>query len=119
MSQSTTDPVTDFLADLAREEVSPQTRKAYRIDLALFQTWFESSLDEPLTPHAVTRTDIRDYRSHLMNVEKRQPATVNRRLAALRKFFLWARARGLVTDAPTDQIKGVESSPRAPKWLER
>jgi site-specific recombinase XerD len=119
MSQSTTDPVADFLADLAREEVSPQTRKAYRIDLAQFQKWFESSLDEPFTPQAVTRTDVRDYRSFLINVEKRQPATVNRRLAALRKFFLWARARGLVADSPADQIKGVESSPRAPKWLER
>jgi site-specific recombinase XerD len=119
MSQSITDPIADFLSDLAREEVSPQTLKAYRIDLAHFAKWFESSLDEPFTPQAVTRTDVRDYRSFLLNVEKRQPATVNRRLAALRKFFLWARARGLITDAPTDQVKGVESSPRAPKWLER
>src|SRR6266516_2894634 len=96
MSQSTTDPVADFLADLTREEVSPQTVKAYRIDLAHFATWFESSLPEPFTPQAVTRTDVRDYRSFLINVEKRQPATVNRRLAALRKFFLWAQAKELV-----------------------
>src|SRR3954465_12701081 len=100
MSQSTTDPVVDFLADLTREEVSPQTLKAYRIDLAHFAKWFESSLDEPFTPQAVTRTDVRDYRSFLVHVEKRQPATVNRRLAAIRRFFLWARARGLITDLP-------------------
>src|SRR5438477_8834991 len=100
MSQSTIDPQENFLTDLTREEASPQTLKAYRIDLAHFARWFESSLDESFTPQAVTRTDIRDYRSFLVNVEKRQPATVNRRLAALRRFFLWATARALVTDAP-------------------
>jgi len=52
-------------------------------------------------------------------VEKRQPATVNRRLAALRRFFVWAKATGLAKELPTDNVKGVASSPRAPHWLEK
>src|SRR5919112_5805835 len=54
-----------------------------------------------------------------LNVEKRQPSTVNRRLAALRRFFQWAKASGLAREMPTDNVKGVASAPRAPRWLEK
>jgi site-specific recombinase XerD len=67
----------------------------------------------------VTPTDLREYRGYLLNVERRQPATVNRRLAALRKFFTWAKSAGLITELPTEQVRGVKAMPRAPKWLEK
>jgi site-specific recombinase XerD len=50
-------------------------------------------------------------------VERRAPATINRRLASLRTFFQWARAEGLCREVPTDAVKGLASSPRAPKSL--
>src|SRR5215216_6106293 len=108
-----------FLQDLERQETSPKTRAAYRLDLLHFAGWFARTVGETFTPEAVTPTDVRDYRSHLVNVEKRQPATVNRRLAALRRFFQWAKATGLVKELPTDDVKGVASSPRAPHWLDK
>src|SRR5215216_5078613 len=108
-----------FLQDLQRQETSPRTRDAYRLDLLHFADWFTRTVGEGFSPEAVTPTDVRDYRSHLINVEKRQPATVNRRLAALRRFFQWAKATGLVKELPTDDVKGVASSPRAPHWLDK
>jgi site-specific recombinase XerD len=108
-----------FLRDLERQETSPQTRHAYRLDLLHFAKWFGETVGESCRPEAVTPTDVRDYRSSLINVEKRQPATVNRRLAALRRFFVWAKASGLVKELPTDNVKGVASSPRAPHWLDK
>src|SRR5215212_6413726 len=108
-----------FLQDLERQETSPQTRHAYRLDLLHFASWFARTVGEGFSPEAITPTDVRAYRSHLINVEKRQPATVNRRLAALRRFFGWAKAMGLVKELPTDDVKGVASSPRAPHWLEK
>ena len=44
-------------------------------------------------------------------------ATVNRRLAVLRKFFAWARAQGFIQEEPTNAVKGIESAPRSPKSL--
>ena len=76
-----------FLADLAREGAAPKTLASYRTDLAHFAGWFAESTGEAFTPAAVTPTDLRDYRAHLLTVENRAPATVNRRLAALRRFF--------------------------------
>jgi site-specific recombinase XerD len=108
-----------FLQDLARQETAPKTRDAYRLDLLRFATWFAETVGEGFGPAAVTPTDVRDYRAYLIGVEKRQPATVNRRLAALRRFFQWAKATGLAKELPTENVKGVASAPRAPHWLEK
>ena len=56
---------------------------------------------------------------HRINVEHRQPSTVNRRLEALRRFFVWAKATGLAKELPTDNVNGVASAPRAPHWLDK
>ena len=111
--------VNRFLQDLQRQETSPNTRRSYQLDLLHFASWFARTLGEGFSPEVVTPTDGREYRGYLLNVEKRQPATVNRRLAALRRFFQWAKATGLVKELPTDDVKGVASSPRAPHWLEK
>src|SRR5215210_2637409 len=108
-----------FLADLERQETSPQTRRAYQLDLLHFASWFARTVGESFSPEAVTPTDVREYRGYLLNVEKRQPATVNRRLAALRRFFQWAKATGVIKELPTENVKGVASSPRAPHWLDK
>jgi site-specific recombinase XerD len=108
-----------FAADLRRQEVSARTISSYQLDLGHFWRWFAATVGDALTAGAVTPTDIRDYRSHLLNVERRQPTTVNRRLAALRRFFRWAKASGLVEELPTENVKGVTASPGAPRWLEK
>jgi site-specific recombinase XerD len=111
------DQVVDrFLQDLQRQETSPRTRDAYRLDLLHFAGWFARTVGETFIPEAVTPTDVRDY---LINVEHRQPATVNRRLAALRRFFQWGKATGQVKELPTENVKGVASAPRAPHWLDK
>src|SRR6266542_3545270 len=108
-----------FLKDLERQETSPKTRVSYRLDLLHFAAWFARTVGESFSPEAITPRDVREYRGYLINVEKRQPATVNRRLAALRRFFQWAKATGLAKELPTENVKGVASSPRAPHWLEK
>src|SRR5687767_6257073 len=100
MSQST-NPIDAFLKDLERQESSALTIRNYRSDLLHFSRWFEGTLGEPFSPAALTPTDIRDYRAHLVTVERRAPATVNRRLAALRRFSHWAKAEGLISELPT------------------
>lgn len=117
--EDVTELVERFLKDLERQEASPRTRASYRLDLLHFFRWFEQTVGDASTPEAVTPTDVREYRGHLLTVERRQPATVNRRLAALRRFFQWAKAMGLARELPTENVKGVASSPRAPRWLEK
>jgi site-specific recombinase XerD len=119
MNQTTPESVETFLTSLTLEGASEQTIRSYGLDLAHFARWFATSTAEAFSPAAITPTDIRDYRSHLLTVERRKPATIRRRLAALRKFSLWAIASGLATENPVNGVKGVASAPHSPKWLEK
>src|SRR2546423_909911 len=98
MSQEISDTIDTFCQELERQEASPLTIRNYCSDLAHFQRWFSGSTGEAFSPAAITPTDIRDYRAHLVAVEQRQPAAVNRRLAALRKFFQWAQAMNFIKE---------------------
>ncbi len=109
--------IADFLADLRRQEVAPKTVASYATDLCAAARWFTATTGEAFTAAAVTPTDLRDYRAHLRTVERRAPATVNRRLAALRRFFTWAKATGRARELATEGVKGIPSTPRAPKAL--
>src|SRR3712207_9356457 len=119
MTQTMTADATDFVTELARQEVAARTVRSYGLDLAHFAQWFEGSTGEPFRAGAVTPTDVRDYKAHLVSVERRRPSTVNRRLAGGRRFFLWAKAAGRCGDVPTDSIKGVPQAPRSPRSEER
>ena len=109
--------ITHFLDDLGRRDLAVKTVAAYRIDLLAFARWFPDSAGEPFSARAVTPTDLRDYKSFLRTVERRQAATINRRFAALRSFFRWAKGAGLVTELPTEHVSGVPAAPRSPKAL--
>ena len=108
-----------FLTELARQDLAAHTRLNYRLDLQHFAHWFHGSTGEAFAPERVTPTDVREYRAFLINVQRRAPATVNRRLAALRKFFRWARAEKLVREDPTEAVREVELVRTAPKSLDK
>src|ERR671935_1472609 len=117
MSQQSYPDITAFLAELRRVGMAEKTIATYATDCTMFARWFSDSTGEPFRATSVTPTDILDYKAHLRTVQRRQAATVNRRLAALRKFFLWAQATGRITEVPTSSVKGVSAAPRAPKSL--
>jgi integrase len=56
--------------------------------LRQFAAWFERRIGEPFALDAVAEYDVRGWRDHLE--ETRKPATVNRKLSALRALFRWA-----------------------------
>lgn len=111
--------ITAFLTDLARQDRSAQTWTAYRSDLLQFARWFATTTGDPFRAANLTRIDVRDYKQHLLTVEGRTPATVNRRLAALRAFGTWAKGKRLLTDLPTEGVRDVPRPRQAPKALER
>jgi site-specific recombinase XerD len=108
-----------FLADLARQERSAHTRAAYAADLSDFARWFHVSNGEEFTAGGVTPTDVRGYRGHLQAIQGRKPATINRRLAALRTFFRWAMGSELVAGDPTRTVETVRATATSPRSLPR
>jgi len=113
------DDVTRFLAELGREDRAARTIEAYGSDLRAFAEWFASSVSETFAAATITPTDVRDYRSHLQTVAGASPSTINRRLAALRRFCQWAKASGLVSEVSTDRVKNVAAQELAPRSLSK
>jgi len=111
--------VREFVEDLVRQGRSTHTLAAYQSDLAHFASWFLVSNGEEFAAGRATPTDIRGYKSHLQAVKKLAPATVNRRLAALKTFFKWAIGRQLVATDPTAAVEPVPRTRLAPKALSR
>jgi integrase/recombinase XerC len=91
---------------------SPQTLKAYAADLADFAAWAgagsaaEACGQLLQAPHGAANGAALAYRAHLLG-RGLAPATVNRRLAALRSLVHLARTLGLV--AWGLDVEGVRS----------
>ena len=91
--------MTPFLASLARDGLAPATLRGYRYDLRHFLAWCHTVQDCPFTIEGLAEFELIAYRQHMVATGRR-PATVNRRLDALRRLCRWARGtRALNIDA--------------------
>jgi integrase/recombinase XerC len=113
--------VTAFMGGLIRQGMARNTIRSYVRDLLLFAEWFlEHTGRASFQAQAVTPMDIDDYKGFLQRDQQAQPATVNRRLASLRKFFEWAQATGATRrnrELPTKGVRLVKTQPPTPRWL--
>jgi integrase/recombinase XerC len=112
--------IQQFQAYLVGVGKSDHTVKAYSHDVASFGQWWEQSTGRAFQPQVVVSPDIVEYRGYLQR-QGRKPATINRRLNALRKFFLWAKREQLATDTPFDILENVFVKVQqdvSPGWLD-
>ncbi len=91
-----------FLDSLARDDLAPATLRGYRYDLRHFLAWHRSVQDDGFAIERLAEYELIAYRQHMIAAGRR-PATVNRRLDALRRLCRWARGTGaLAADAARD-----------------
>lgn len=108
-----------FLTYLREQDRAERTLDGYQRDLAHFATWFRQTTGREPEPVRVTPLDLREYRHYLQNIKRLKPASVNRKLAALRTYFGWAGEVGLVASNPTEGIKSVGQTETRQRWLTR
>ncbi|MGI9861326.1 tyrosine-type recombinase/integrase [Moorella naiadis] len=94
------------------------TREAYGEDLADFARWFLATNGRPPAPGQVTSIDLREYQGHMVTVRGLKPATVNRRLAAIRSWLRWEVDRGNLAELPRFPRRVAEAR-AAPKSLDK
>lgn len=107
-----------FSQHLRARDRAARTIAAYLDDLRAFAAWFKQAHGEAPAPDAVTPLDVREWKE-FQNSRGAAPASVNRRLGALRSYFSWAFTQGLAPSVPTTGIRDKRRVPEAPRSLER
>src|ERR671916_2384952 len=102
-----------FDEDLRRRGAAEKTRSAYGADLRQFAVW--ASWQE-VEPAAVTHRLLRRYAAALSE-RRSAPATVARKLAALRAFFATLREHGEIAANPADLLSAPKRSQQLPSVL--
>ncbi|CAM5788380.1 site-specific tyrosine recombinase XerD [Castellaniella caeni] len=104
-----------FLDALWLEDgLADNTLAAYRRDLSAFGHWLRQR-NSQCPPEAARKEDIQTWLA--TQFQQTKASTANRRLAALRRFYLWALRRGLCHEDPCLGLHSARQPARFPKTL--
>lgn len=82
------------------------------------ESWAEGEeISESFSPENVTTPTITLYRSHLKNVAELKPASINRHLISVKRYFGWAAGEELVARDPAKAVKLVPRVVPPPRHL--
>jgi integrase/recombinase XerC/integrase/recombinase XerD len=99
--------------DLRARSMAERTRRAYAVDLGQFTAWAQ---DRDLEPGAVRHRDVRRYGAALSSGGA-APATVARKLAAIRGLFDFLVRTERVGQNPADLVSSPKREEKLPKVL--
>src|SRR5688572_15256549 len=104
--------VEDYLASLARENVSTHTLRNYGTDLTQWMEYMTPPGGEPPAAEEIESLAVREWLAHMYD-RNLETVTIRRRLAALRSFFEWLERRGIVRK----NVARLVRTPKAPTTL--
>ena len=105
-----------FVTALEGQNFSPRTVRAYRDDLAQFTTWLETIRVDWDNPKRLGRTDIEAFLHHLSG-RNLTGVSRARKLAAIRKFFVFLKENGILQTNPAATVKGARREEKEPAIL--
>ncbi|HEY7650177.1 MAG TPA: tyrosine recombinase XerC [Methylomirabilota bacterium] len=114
------DPLGAFLRYLAAEkQASPHTLRSYRNDLEQFRKFLVEPKDAGGLRAALDELDARVIRAYLARLHERglDPASVARKLAALRSWLRFLVRRGVLARNPATDIRGPRTGRKLAAFL--
>lgn len=105
-----------YFANLLATGKSERTIQVYKTQLRKFFEWLVSK-GESDDPKLITSIDAVEYRRYLQDERGLKPASVNTALASVEALCKWMVKQGHLTHNPLEDVKRVEQTQEAPKWL--
>src|ERR1700676_279304 len=104
------------------EDLTPVSIRNYLSDMRQFMAWCETQWEEEPAPQSfapmfVTTPLITRYRTYLQTTLWLKPATVNRALMSLKRYFAWTTTTKRTSLDPTKKVKFVPQEATAPRHL--
>lgn len=112
------DWIVEYENTLKSAQKSPNTVSSFVSDVKEFLEWFSITYGKEFDGK-ILEQDAREFRSYLLNVLKRRPATINRKMAALKSFNQFLIEQGLSKDIPISGLLMADPADREIKTLER
>jgi site-specific recombinase XerD len=105
-----------------REDLAPASIRNYVSDLRHFIAWFEMEQEAHthncFTLQGTTTPALTRYRTYLQTVQRQKPASVNRSLLSLKRYFGWATQQHLILYDPSLTVKLIGQEESAPRHLD-
>lgn len=110
----------EFILHLQEEGKGKRTVEEYAAAVRALEKWILGR-EEDFVPDNVTARDLHNWRGYMQTVERLAPATINKRIAAIKVYWAYLVERGYSTLDPTRKvpIKRLSALTQAPKWLPR
>lgn len=114
--------IQDFIHALTiHEDLNPKTLKEYASDLKHFIGWFETvdhqEEDVIFRIEDVATPTLTRYREAMQKVMELKPATINRRLITLKRYFEWAVSESKIRRDPSKPVKLVPEEKVSPRQM--
>jgi site-specific recombinase XerD len=94
-----------------REDLTPASIRNYPSDLHHCTAWYETDREAQVhdcfSPQEITTSALTGYRAYLQTVQRQKPASVNRSLISLKRYFGWASQQHFTTYDPSVAVKLV------------
>lgn len=110
------DLLAQFEEYLVAMDLSPVTIVNYLADLRSFVQWWTDTRGEDMPLLGAAADDIRRYRRDMVR-RGWAPATINRRLQGIRKFFDFVITTGLLAANPAAEVSRVDEQRTAPSRI--
>ena len=105
-----------------REDLTPASIRNYLSDLRHFIAWYETEREAQayncFTPEGISTPALTRYRTYLQTVQRQKPASVNRSLISLKRYFGWVTQQHLIPYDPSAAVKLVGQEESAPRHLD-
>lgn len=105
-----------------QEDLTPASIRNYLSDLRHFIAWYETEREAHVhdffTPQGITTPALTRYRTYLQIVQRQKPASVNRSLISLKRYFGWVSQHHVIPYDPSVAVKLVGQEDSAPRHLD-
>src|SRR6266700_7863072 len=108
--------ISSFIRSLEGRNMSRLTLVAYETDIRQFFTWVQENDVTVTSPGQVTRSHIIEYLSHLADLG-RSGVTRARKLAAVKAFFAYLVATGMLTQSLALKVSIPKKEKKEPVFL--
>jgi integrase/recombinase XerC len=108
--------MTDFFLSFLKfqKRVSPHTLRAYRDDIAAFETFLQANFEKD-----AIQADYREVRHWMSSLAEQglSPSSINRKMATLRAFYKFMLAEGHIITNPMQKMRAVKMRKRLPVFV--